>query len=178
MTLPTGALNMQQVQAELVISSPPPTLDRMDMRALALAPLVSGGPLQMSGMRGRTCSNHVMSVGNAFAQPGFVATVQGAINPTQFRGVDIIEVYYPNSALFEVALLNTGIPNDYFTHMMVWPDQNVNQPPLMVLPASAATVFNQGTSLGVAKFWNWNSGVIFPSWGNGWNVRVQFLYGP
>jgi hypothetical protein len=175
MTLPVGALNLQQVATEMSIVSPPITMDRLDIRALGNAALTPSSPVYMAAFQGKTCDTHVMLVGQAFgSQPGFLDGSYGGMNDPNFRGVRIVQCSYSGSGIFQFGLDSIGVPNNYFSHILIWPDQNANQPPMTALASVNASVFHIGSQ----KFWNWNSGVnpALPSWGNNWNVRVQLLY--
>jgi hypothetical protein len=155
-------------------------MDRIDLRAMGnAASMAAGAPYQMSGFRNRTCATHTMLVANAFnGNAGFAEGVGGSFSGPNFRGIEVVQCSYSGFGVFVFCLASQVIPNDYFTHLMIWPDQNTNQLPFMVLRAADATIQHVTTSSGPSKIWNWNSGVTFPTWGNGWSIRVQLLHSP
>lgn len=165
---------MAQAAAELGIPAAGLTMDSVQLRTLAGVSRTPGTPWQLSSLYGKSCSSHIVLLGNSPSAPGFVNGVWGAINPTTFRG-NVIGQFAQNLSGFNFAFSVTGVFAQTFFRTIMFPAGPVpDQTPAYFLDALSASSFSSGPSV---TTWWWNGAV--PPWGsyaNGTVFNAQIVW--
>lgn len=179
MTLPAGALDMQQVRTELGQSGAF-SMERLDIRTLAQVSATPGVAWQLSSLRNRTCVNYQVTIGtdtgDNFGWNTFGG--YGSTSPGTLQGLTVKTQTFNRAATSStpaIYMYVNGPPGPNLFYAGMWRNfVGVASPPTVVTLVSAAD-FN--TIVGPDRIWQW-AGNTMTNWPSlvGQVVTVQIVY--